>query len=40
MAAINIEIPTQLARTLPASREELEEVLELGLKRFKARRNK
>jgi len=40
MAAINIEIPTRLARTLPASREELEEVLELGLKRFKARRNK
>lgn len=40
MAAINIEIPTRLARTLPASREELEEVIELGLKRFKARRNK
>ncbi len=40
MAGINIEIPTRLARILPTSREELGEVLELGLKRFKARHNK
>jgi len=36
MAGIKIEIPTGLARRLPANREELEEVLKLGLKRFKA----
>ena len=36
MAGIKIEISTGLARRLPTSREELEEVLKLGLKRFKA----